>query len=183
MEENHHTTANAAHFVPPAATVPTDKMPDHTTDAEPEPTPEPHIAPEPEPNMSDQVREPTTSSVIEGTLEEYEGSPVPSAKASVDELNSEPLIVFEDMENKSTEPVSSPSTKLLMSVFPPCLPLPLPPPLPVVCQPRPPFLKCSPVTRRPRVSFLRFLSVLYRSGYPFVKPFSPSALPALVSRS
>ncbi|XDV48456.1 hypothetical protein PO909_017863 [Leuciscus waleckii] len=69
----------------------------------------------------------TTLSVIEEILVEYEGrewSPISLAKASVDDLNSEPQSVFEDMEDNSTEPVWSPSTELLMSVFP------APPPTP-----------------------------------------------------
>lgn len=66
----------------------------------PEPTPEPYIAQEPEPNTSDQVHEPAaTSSFTEGALVEFEGmvwSPILSRKESVNVLNSEPLIDFEE---------------------------------------------------------------------------------------
>lgn len=51
------------------------------------------------------------------------------------------------------EPVSLRSTELLMSVmFPPWLPLP--PPLPVPCRPREPFLRRLPLPRRPRRAIL-----------------------------
>lgn len=50
IEEDHNATIHAAHFVPPAATIPTDVKPEPTADAEPELTPETYIAPE---NKSD----------------------------------------------------------------------------------------------------------------------------------
>lgn len=157
LEEDQLTTVHATHFVTPAATILMDEKPELQPAVMPEPTPEPYITPEPKPNMSDQVLEPATTSMSVEILVENEGmvwTSIPSDAADVDAQNSEPLIVFEDMEDNSTKPISSPSTQpvslpnteLLMSVmFPPCLPLS--PPLPVPHRPRSPFQTCQPVLR------------------------------------
>lgn len=92
MEGDHNTTVHTAHFVPPTATVPTDRKPEPTADKEPElaempePMPEPYIAQEPKSNTYDEVHESETLSFTEGELVEYERmvwSPIPSRKASV----------------------------------------------------------------------------------------------------
>lgn len=92
---DHNITVHTAHFVPHAATVPTDRKPEPTADkkpelaAMPEPMPEPYIAQDSEPNTSDQVLEPTTSSFTKGVLVEYERmvwSPILSRKCQCAEL-------------------------------------------------------------------------------------------------
>lgn len=60
---DHNITVHTAHFVPHAATVPTDRRPEPTADkkpelaAMPEPMPEPYIAQDSEPDTPDQVLE------------------------------------------------------------------------------------------------------------------------------
>lgn len=81
-------------------------------------------------------------------------SPTPSTEAEEGELI--------NWERDCILPVSSPCTTLLMSVFPPCLPLP-------PSRPIEPFLKCLPVPLRPRGSFLKSLSVLYQPRRLFMK--------------
>lgn len=81
------------------------------------PEPEPYITLEPELNMSDQVWELATTSMPVGILVEYEGIVWSSVSSdAVDVRNSVLLIVFEDIEDNSTEPISLPGTLPISSL-------------------------------------------------------------------